>query len=383
MKSYNHLYEQYVSPANYRLAVRNATKHKGGKRRKFRKAKYYRDHSEKLMPGLLEYADHFHNLRHKPKKIYDGMRRKQRTIIVPTMKEQVVHRMIVNVMKPIFLKGMYEHSYGSIPDRGAHSAKKQIEKWIRKGGKNCKYCLKMDIKKYFDSIPHDILKKKFAKQIHDKDFLDVLFEIVDAVPGGRGIPIGYYTSQWIANWYLTELDHFIKEKLGAVFYARYVDDMVVFGSNKRKLHTIKNEIEKYLNEKLGLRLKENWQIFLFHYVKKNGKEIGRDLDFLGFRFFRNKTVLRRKLMLRATRKARAICRKSGNRTIYDMRQMLSYLGWLDCTNTYDMYKKRIKPFVNFRYIKRYAGRYQRRLNKEMNDNVVQKRERKQRQTRCA
>ena len=85
---------------------------------------------------------------------------------------------------------------------------------------------------------------------------------------------------------------------------------------------------------------------------------------MGFRFYRNRTVLRKKLMLRATRKARAICKKKGSRTIYDARQMLSYLGWLDCTDTYGMYRKRIKPFVSFQYIKRYAGRYQRRLNAE-------------------
>lgn len=391
MKSYNHLYELYISPANYRLAVRNATKHKGGKRRKFRKAVYYRDHCEELMPGILDYADHFHNLRHKPKMIYDGLRRKQRMIIVPTMKEQVVHHMIVNVMKPIFMKGMYEHSYGSIPNRGAHSAKKRIESWIRRGGKNCKYCLKMDIRKYFDSIPHEILKAKFTKLIRDRDFLDVLIEIVDAVPGGRGIPIGFYTSQWIANWYLTELDHYIKEELHAVYYVRYMDDMVIFGPNKRKLRKMKDEIEKYLHDRLGLALKDNWQVFRFHYVKKDGKEIGRDLDFMGFRFYRNRTVLRRKLMLRATRKARIICKKRGNRTIYDIRQMLSYLGWLDCTDTYGMYKRRIKPYVNFKYIKQYAGRYQRRLNreeealqlktskkKETKEHVVQKRKRKQR-----
>lgn len=364
MKSYNHLYEQYISPDNYRLAVRNATKHKGGKRRKYRKARFYRDNCERLMPEMLDFADHFHNLRHRPKMIYDGLRRKQRMIIVPTMKEQVVHHMIVNVMKPIFMKSMYEHSYGSIPERGAHSAKKRIEKWIRKGGKNCKYCLKMDIRKYFDSIPHEILKEKFRKLIHDRDFLDLLYEIVDAVPGGRGIPIGFYTSQWIANWYLTDLDHYIKEQLGAVYYMRYMDDMVIFGPNKRKLRAMKVEIEKYLTEKLGLELKRNWQVFRFHFVKKDGTETGRDLDFMGFRFYRNRTVLRRKLMMRATRKARQFCKKKGNRTIYDARQMLSYLGWIDCTDTYGMYRKHIKPFVSFQYVKRYAGNYQRRLNAE-------------------
>ena len=363
MKSYNHLYEQYISEENYYLAVRNATKHKGGKKRKYRRARFYKRHARQLMPYVMHYATHFHNAEHEPKLIYDGIRRKQRQIIVPTMLEQIVHHMAVNVMKPIFMHGMYEHSYGSIPDRGAHLAKKQIEKWIRDGGKNCKYCLKMDVKKYFDSIPHHILKRKLAQVIHDDRFLAVLNEIVDAVPGSRGIPIGFYTSQWFANWYLTGLDHYIKEQLHAVYYVRYMDDMVIFGPNKRDLHKIRKEIDRVLNINLGLQLKDNWQVFLFDYVKKNGKRVGRDLDFMGFRFYRDHTTLRRQLMLKATRKARRVCKKKARKNIYDVRQMLSYLGWIDATDTYGMYKKWIKPYISFRAFKRYVGRYQIRQNR--------------------
>ena len=359
LKSYNHLYGQYLMDKNYYEAVRNATKHKGGKKRKYRQARYFRDHAKELKPELIRLARDFHNDKHTPILIYDGIRRKQRYIIVPTMREQIIHHMVVNVMKPIFMKGMYEHSYGSIPNRGAHSAKKTIEKWIAKGGSDFKYCLKMDVKKYFDSVPHDILKEKLAKTIHDKKFLDVLFEIVDVTD--VGIPIGFYTSQWFANWYLTELDHYIKEELHAKYYVRYMDDMVIFGSNKRVLHEMQRRIEVYLRERLGLEMKSNWQVFRFHFVKKNGKEIGCDLDFMGFRFYRNRTVLRRQLMLKATRKARRINKKRKN--IHDCRQMLSYLGWIDCTNTYCMYKLRIKPFVSFGRLKKYIGIYQIRENR--------------------
>lgn len=366
MKSYNHLMEQFLAPENYFLAVRNATKHKGGKKRKYRKARYYRDNAEILRPDLLEYAAHFHSETHTPKLIYDGIRRKQRTITVPTMKEQIIHHMVVNVLKPIFMKSMYEHSYGSIPGRGAHSAKKQIEKWIRHGGKNCKYCLKMDVKKYFDSIPRDRLKKKLAELIHDKEFLNVLYEIVDVDSGDNGIPIGFYTSQWFANWYLTELDHYIKEELGAVYYVRYMDDMVIFGSNKRELHKTRKQIETYLNEKLGLEMKENWQVFRFDFTKKNGQTVGRDLDFMGFRFYRNRTVLRRSVMLKATRKAKRVVRKD-KKTIYDCRQMLAYLGWLSVTDTYGMYRKRIKPYVSFRALRRRESTYQKSENRRMSE----------------
>lgn len=351
--------ERYLSEENYRLAVKNAVKHKGGKKRKYRTARYYRDHADEEMPNILKYAADFRNEKHRPIMIYDGIRRKQRIIIVPSMREQIVHHMIINILQPIFMKSMYEHSYGSIPGRGAHSAKKRVEKWIRTGGRDVKYCLKMDIRKYFDSVPHGILKKKMSDLVKDPEFLRVLHEIADAVPGEKGMPIGFYTSQWFANWYLTDLDHFIKEQLNAKYYIRYMDDMVIFGSNKRKLHQIRQAVEQYLNEELGLELKDNWQVFLFDFTGKDGVRRGRDLDFMGFRFYRDKTVLRKTLLLKTTRKARKIGKKT-KRTIYDTRQMLSYLGWIDCTDTYNMYKKRIKPNVSFQKLKRSASYYDRR-----------------------
>ena len=85
---------------------------------------------------------------------------------------------------------------------------KLIKKWIKHDTKNVKYCLKMDIRKFFDSIPHDIIKAKLAFLIHDKKFLNLLYEIIDVVY--NGLPLGFYTSQWFANWYLQDLDHYIK-----------------------------------------------------------------------------------------------------------------------------------------------------------------------------
>jgi retron-type reverse transcriptase len=363
MKSYNHLMERYLSKENYREAVRNCTRRKGKNGRKNKRMRYIRDHADEMEPYFLNEAAHFKSSEHTPKTIYDGVRRKKRQILIPTEREQVIHHMAMNVMQPIFQKGMYEHSYGSIPGRGAHAAKKRIEKWIRKGGRSVKYVLKMDIKKYYDSVPHDILKRKLAEIVHDQEFLTVLYEIVDANGTDRGIPIGFYTSQWFANWYLTELDHYIKEVLHVKYFVRYVDDMVIFGGNKRELHQIRRAIEAYLRERLGLTMKENWQVYLFHYIKRSGKEIGRDLDFLGFRFYRNRTTLRRSVMLKATRKARRIAKKSV-KTIYDCRQMLSYLGWIKATDTYGMYRKHVKPFVNFQNLKRRASAYQKHMNKK-------------------
>lgn len=135
---------------------------------------------------------------------------------------------------------------------------------------------------------------------------------------------------------------------------RYMDDMVIFGSNKKVLHQTRQAISDYLENELGLSLKDNWQIFRFSY----GNDKGRDLDFMGFRFFRNRTILRKTIMYKATRKARKLSRKE-KPTIHDARQMLSYLGWIDCTDTYRMYQKWIKPFVSFKQLKRKVSQHDR------------------------
>lgn len=356
IKSYNHLWEQFISDENIKLAIINSSKGKRG--RKLVKKIY--ENPDKWIPRIREYAENFNNCYHKPIQIYDGITRKQRVIIVPKYKEQIIHHMAVNVLKPIFEHGMYEHSYGSLPNRGAHKGMKQIKKWIKHDTKNVKYCLKMDIRKFFDSIPHNIIKSKLALLIHDIKFLNLLYEIIDVID--NGLPLGFYTSQWFTNWYLQDLDHYIKEELGAVHYIRYMDDMVIFGSNKRKLHQVRENISEYLNEKLGVKLKDNWQVFRFDYIKKE-KHYGRCLDFMGFKFYRNKVILRRTIMLKATRKAKKISKKD-KVTIYDIRQMLSYLGWIDCTDTYGMYEKWIKPYVNFKYCKKRLSNYDKRIAKE-------------------
>lgn len=352
MKSYNHLWEKFISEENIKSAILNSSK---GKRKRKNVREIYENQDE-WIPKIRNYAENFRNEKHTPIEIYDGIERKKRTIIVPSYREQIIHHMIVNTMIPIFMHGMYEHSYGSIPKRGAHKRKKVIERWIRNDAKNVKYCLKMDIRKYFESVPHEILKKKMEDVVHDKRLLSVLCKLVDVVESG--IPIGFYTSQWIANWYLQGLDHYIKEELKVVYYMRYMDDMVIFGSNKRELHKIKDEVERYLNQRLGLQLKENWQVFRFDYIKK-GEHYGRCLDFMGFKFYRDKTVLRKTILLKLTRKAKRICKKE-KVTIYEIRQFLSYIGWLDCTDTYRIYEERVKPYVSIRKMKKRISNHDRR-----------------------
>ena len=349
MRTWKNLYGFFISEENIRLAI---TKASVGKRHR-KQVKVYIEHPDEHIQEIIDYANDFYNEPHVAHTINERGRGKARDIVVPSFREQIVHHMIVNTFKPVMLKGMYEHSYGSIPGRGVHLAKSRIERWLHKDRKNTKYFLKMDIRHFFASIPHDKLKALISKYVKDDKVAEVARRIVDVIP--RGLPLGFYTSQWFANWYLQGLDHFIKEQLQAKYYVRYMDDMVVFGASKRKLHKMVPQIKDYL-ETLGLELKPDWFVARFVH-DETGREYGRDLDFMGFRFYRQRTTLRRGIMYRATRVARSIKKKQ---TIFNAHRFMSYLGWFSHSDTYNVYCKWIKPFVNVRRIKLQIGRYDRR-----------------------
>lgn len=144
---------------------------------------------------------------------------------------------------------------------------------------------------------------------------------------------GNFTSQWFANFYLQDLDHYIKEQLHVKYYIRYMDDMVLFSRNKKELHKIKDLIDKFL-ENEGLQLKENWQLF---------KVDSRPLDFLGYRFYRGYTTLRRSNFLRIKRRVKKIV-KRGYIRLTDANSIISYHGWLSHCDSFNYRNKYIKPY---------------------------------------
>lgn len=341
MKSYNHLYECLISDENIEAAIIEAA---SGNMKRY-KLKKMKENPSKYIEYVRECIINYEPHDHTPKIINDGIYEKKREIIVPTIEEHLVHHAVMRLLKQIFMKGMYEHSYASIPDRGCFAGMKTMKKWIWRNERHIKYCLKLDIRKFFDSISQGILIDMLKHKIHDSKFMNLLEEIIHTTD--HGLPLGFYTSQWFANFYLQKLDHFIKEDLRIKYYMRYMDDMVLFMSNKRELHKIKYILLKYINNTLNLEFKNNWQIFRFH----TNSDKGRFLDFMGFRFYRNRVTLRRKITRRAIRKANRISRKK-KPTVYDARQMISYIGWTKPTDTYSWLHKYILTKISFRKLRK-------------------------------
>ena len=156
-----------------------------------------------------------------------------------------------------------------------------------------------------------------------------------------GILIGFFPSQWFANWFLQELDHSIKEKRKTKFYERYVDDCVLLSGNKKNLRKTFEYIVRELKS-LKLTLKRNYQLFKFDYYGK-----GRPIDFMGFKFYRDKTTLR-KTILKSSRRNALNVHKQGKISVNAASRVLSYEGWYRKTNTNKYHEKFITKNVDTR-----------------------------------
>ena len=370
MKSYNHLFEKAISDEIMDPALDDGIK--GKKDRPEiqdilrNRIKYKQILRQKIIAGDLVPFIHQATLR------IDRCNGKPRIIVPPRFDkeepEQWIHHIVIKTLKPIIMKGMYQFSCGSIPGRGIHYGKKYLEKFIKENKSEIKYVLKFDIHHFYESINVDLLKERFRKIIHDERMLKLIFYILDSneyqLDGELykgGLLIGFYPSQWFANFFLQPFDHFIKENLKVKCYVRYMDDCVIFGRNKKELHQKLYAIEQYLG-KMGLELKSNYQIYRFDYIDRQGNRRGRFIDFMGFKFYRDKTTIRKGIFARATRTARRISKKE-KVTWFDAARMLSYKGWFKRTNTYKAFMKYIAPFVNLGKLRKIMSNYsKRRIN---------------------
>ena len=209
---------------------------------------------------------------------------KERIILALPFRDRVLQQWYVEeFIKPIFLPKMISHSFACIEKRGSHLAVITLEKFMKRKYKENPdyYILKGDISKFFNSIDKNILFKLVARRIKDKAFLECTKSILfDGTPK-KGIPIGNYTSQFFANIYLNELDHFIKEKLKIKYYVRYMDDFILLLDSKEDAILTLEKIRKFLNKNLELDLNK----------KTNYFKAKQGVTFLGYHIYQNKVRL--------------------------------------------------------------------------------------------
>lgn len=326
MKRVGFLYDKISNIDNIKLAIHKASK-----------GKLKNKNISKIVDNIDQYSLKIQYLLKEKKyipspyiedKLNDGISGKVRTIYKPRFyPDQIIHWCLMLVISPILMKSMYQYSCASIPKRGVIYAQNACEKWIRKDIKNTKYCLKMDITKFYPNINKEILKDKFRKKIKDQEVLELIYLIINS--HNKGLPIGNYTSQWFANFYLQDADYFIKQSLGIKYYIRYMDDLCLFGPNKKKLHQAKISLDGFF-KKHSLSIKDNWQVF---------KISKRPLDFVGYVFCRDKTTIRKSISRRIRRK----CVKfKANPSKHNSMSLISYYGWVKHSDSYRFYIKNFK-----------------------------------------
>jgi hypothetical protein len=193
----------------------------------------------------------------------------------------------------------------------------------------------MDIRKFYQSVDHEVLKLIVRRRIKDKRLLLLLDGIIDSAPG---IPIGNYLSQFFANLYLSYFDHWLKEDMKVRYYYRYADDMVILGEDKRELHNILVDIREYLGKELKLTIKDNWQIFP---VKSRG------IDFVGYVFYHDHVKMRKSIKKNFCRKV-ARLDKAGVSGKDKRCALSSWLGWAKHCNSKNLLKKVVRDEAVFR-----------------------------------
>ncbi len=182
--------------------------------------------------------------------IYDP---KKRDICACEFDERVLYHALMNVCHPYFEKHLIYHTYATRIGKGTYAALETAHHYSVK----YQYIAKLDVRKYFDSINHTILKKQLCRLFKDSTLLSIFNQIIDTYQTEEdcGLPIGNLTSQYFANHYLSCLDHYIKEQLSVKGYVRYMDDMLLFANNKQELKEQVKKVELYAMEELKLKLK--------------------------------------------------------------------------------------------------------------------------------
>lgn len=298
---YGYIYES----ANLVLAQYNAQKGKGDRAE-------IRDFNDNIIERLQSLYEMLEGETYAPgeyrrKKIYEP---KERDIMIaPFFPDRIVHHCIINVLGRYWTNLFISNTYACIKGRGIHKCMEDVHEALVTDRKGTRYCLKIDVRKFYDNVNHDALKKVVRYGIADMQMLRLLDKIIDSNGKEIGLPIGNFTSQYLANLYLAYFDHWVKEELTRmvqakfgvkIYFFRYMDDMVILCSSKEALQYVLDMIGLYLGAELKLEIKPNWQIFPVD---------DRSIDYVGFKQNHYEILLRKGILKRFYAKFREVAKQ--------------------------------------------------------------------------
>jgi len=366
MRSYRNLYKKLYSLENLKLAFEKASKNKSHK-------KYVIEFELNLEEELNKLKQELETFTYKPKKLKKFIIRdpKTRKIHISAFRDRVVHHALINIIGPIFENIFIYDSFASRLNKGTLNAVLRFQNFMRKVSTNGKlvknpfnnnlvegYVLKADIKHYFETVSHKILIEIIRRKIRDEKVIWLINQILnnfDSEIPNVGMPLGNYTSQFFANVYLNCLDYFVKHKLKAKYYIRYVDDFVIVHKDKKVLEEYKDKIIKYLTN-LELEL---------HPDKSQIIPLRNGISFLGYRIFFHYILLRK-------RNERKFLKKFNNYLEYYKDEIVSegefvnllrgWFGYSLWANTYKFRKSLINQVSKIKeFSERYKGKFKRYL----------------------
>ena len=268
----------------------------------------------------------------------DGSSGKIRRIGIQNIKQQLYDYVAVEGMKPL-LKRIGECQYASIPKRGTTKGKQVISRWIK--NRNMRYFAKLDVKKCFESIDHDLLMTFLKKYIKNEKLVWLIRTLINSFE--KGLSIGSYLSQYLCNLYMSVLYHCIMERLYKTRRGKrinlirhcliYMDDILLIGSRKRDMEMAAKKIIQKADE-MGLTIKDNWQVRSIDETP---------IDMMGFKIYRTHTEIRGRTFLRVRRSFR---RARKELTLRISKKCLSYYGYLKHTNSRKIERKwKVKPIL--------------------------------------